>query len=77
MSASKGYEVCDRTADPDRWVRFERATTPQCAARMFLAAEEYDERQYDRPFDLFVRVDENGELNSVSVRVIPMHFEVT
>ena len=78
MSAAKGYEVCASDVDGG-WRRFEDARTPQEAARKFLVAEDYDERDFDtgRPFNLQVRKDDDSDPVNVSVRVIPMHFEVT
>lgn len=75
---AKGYEVCDPEIDDERWVRVDASGATE-AVQMFLAAEDYDERNYDTgsPFHFLVRENEDDDAVKVSVRVIPMHFEIS
>lgn len=68
--------VCD-PAQADVWIESD-GHDDRAAAQSFLAASDYDPRDYDPmgSFTLLVRNNAEDEPRKVRVRVVPIHFEV-
>lgn len=71
------FEVCDAGRDPDTWTAVKGATDSRDAVELFLRQFAYDEAEFDTgfPFTLEVRSD-GGTVETITVRVVPAHFEV-
>ena len=70
------FEVCDPALDEDEWTPVPGAADARAAVLHVL--RDYDPAEFDegRPFEMLARCGPDGREETVTVRVIPIHFEV-